>query len=101
MRDAREMREMTDAFRRTLKDRPAAGVVTAVVDLDAESDRSDVWAWTVDMSPVHLAALAEALLERAGQRFAAMPMDDDLLKCLRGIEAARAALDFTEPEYQA
>lgn len=102
MRNAREMREMMELFRRGLKASPEAGALTAVVDISDDIDRCDVSAWTVDMSATHLVALAETLLERAGQRIAAMPhLDDDLRQCLRGIEAARVALDFTELDHQA
>lgn len=96
-RDRGEERELMQAFRGWLGDRPTAGMICGTVELGAPEDGARVDLGTVDFTSTHLVAAADALLERAAERMAAMAQDDETRALIAKIEQARTALDFCDP----
>ena len=93
-RNPREVKQLLAELQQWLRKEPTAGVVAGTLDLrppgSAEGFRIDLG--TVDFTPLHYVALADAALERAHERFAEAGLEHREL--MEKIERARAELDL-------
>lgn len=96
-RDRGEERTLMQALKGWLGNRPDAGMICGVVELEAPEDGARINFGTVDCTPTHLVAAADALLERAAERMASMVLDDETRALIAQIEQARTVLDFHGP----
>ena len=92
-----EEAEILSLFRARIADRPAAGFVVAIADVEPGAHSIGVQVSDVACSPVQLVALAYEMLGAASERVRAMPDPRPVLDLICAIERARAALDFTVP----
>jgi hypothetical protein len=99
VRDRDKEQALLADFYRWLEKRPDAGMVVAVVEVRPVSPGYQIDCASVDCTIVHLVALADVLLGRAGEQSAAALHHDPLWReyFLR-IERARTALDFSEDD---
>jgi hypothetical protein len=99
VRDRDKEQAVLADFYRWLEKRPDAGMLVAVVEVRPVSPGYQIDCAAVDCTIVHLVALADVLLGRAGEQSAAALQHDPVWRdyFLR-IERARTALDFSEPD---
>lgn len=92
-----EEAEILARFQARLAERPAAGFVAAIIEIEPGAHSVGVQISDVACSPVQLVALAHELLGTASERIRVSPVAALFRDVICAIERAQAALAFTPP----